>query len=106
MNYETKQKFTVKDLEIDDIMYDAEKDVMVRVAYINRTVTTVTYARSLNLPVDRPVKTIQILLETLEKDKLAYLVDVYGDAGDIPLLNNGKNRFRHLIKIKKQEPIS
>jgi len=109
MNYDIKQSFTARELQVGDLMYDALKDTMVRVAYIGSLLekevpTGYGIIQDSHLTsITTKVQWVQIVLEQVE-EKTIYTLDVIGKVGNLPLLDNGKARFRHLIKFT--EPIT
>lgn len=93
MNYDIKNEFTALDLEVGDLMYDAKEEGMVKVVFVHNTVQE-------NVLAEGPLEIKQIVFERLE-DGIVFLITVVGKRGVLPRIENGKPRFRHLIKVKE-----
>lgn len=102
MNYNIKEKFTALDLQLDDLIYDAQDDTMMRVAMIGPIITKKVEETKLSpitgyttVKVDLQIR--QIVLENVETKEL-YMLKVRGKDGELPKLENNQPRFRHLVK--------
>jgi hypothetical protein len=102
MNYNIKQSFKHTDLQVGDLMYDALNDVMVRVAYIGSVVRQKVKELKISGMLDISSKTTEVeirqyVFEDME-DKIIFMINVIGKDGLLPQLENGKPRFRHLMR--------
>lgn len=99
MEFNIKQRFTALDLSVGDIMYDAEDDVMVKVVFVGSAVTRKTGTLNLRNGVYGISNEVvrQLVLEDTDS-KLICILDVFGKDGELPKMDSGKQRFRHLIK--------
>ena len=102
MNYNVTKNFTALDLKVGDLMYDAQEDEMVKVVFVGQAtikkVATLNRMGS-NSYLTQDTETFrQIVLEETE-EKMISVIDVFGKKGELPKLNNGKPRFRHLISM-------
>lgn len=97
MNYNIKQKFTAKDLQVGDLMYDAQESVVVKIAFVGSTTYKKVTAITLFTAEVGVIAINQIVLENVDSKEI-YVLEVIGKEGILPKLNSGKPRFRHLIK--------
>lgn len=88
--YTIKKKFTALDLEEGNLVYDATHDAMLKVAYIGkRRVQSKTI--------------LQIIFEDTANGMLIR-VEALDEKGTLPKDNRGNKQFKHLIKIRVNNP--
>lgn len=112
MNYSIKKSFKASDLQVGDLMYDALNDVMVRVAFVSETIQKKVTELKIESGLDfllsstktTDIQLKQFVLENIE-DKSIFMVDVIGKDGKLPLMENNKPRFRHLMRSVEAAPI-
>lgn len=114
MNYSIKKSFKASDLQVGDLMYDALNDVMVRVAFVSETIQKKVTELKIESGLDfllllsstetADIQLKQFVLENTE-DKTIFMVDVIGKEGKLPVLENNKPRFRHLMRFEEIVPI-
>lgn len=90
--YTIKKKFTALDLEEGNLVYDATHDAMLKVAYIGkRRVQSKTI--------------LQIIFEDTANGMLIR-VEALDEKGTLPKDKKGNKQFKHLIKIRVNDPIT
>ena len=99
MSYEVKKRFTALDLRVGDLMYDAEEDTMVKVIFVGEATIkdiAIISLRGGNAGITKDTFR-QVVIEDTES-KMISVLDVFGKQGEMPKMENGKPRFRHLMK--------
>lgn len=112
MNYSIKKSFKASDLQVGDLMYDALNDVLVRVAFVSETIQKKVTELKIESGLDfllsstktTDIQLKQFVLENTE-DKTIFMVDAIGKEGKLPVLENNKPRFRHLMRFEEVAPI-
>lgn len=90
--YTIKKKFTALDFEVGNLVYDATHDAMLKVAYIGkRKVQSKTI--------------LQIIFEDTANGMLIR-VEALDEKGTLPKDKKGNKQFKHLIKIRVNNPIT
>lgn len=90
--YTIKKKFTALDFEVGNLVYDAAHDAMLKVAYIGkRRVQSKTI--------------LQIIFEDTANGMLIR-VEALDEKGTLPKDKKGNKQFKHLIKIRVNDPIT
>ena len=112
MNYNIKKSFKASDLQVDDLMYDALNDSMVKVLFVSDTIKKKVVELKVENGLDFHISTTetgyiqikQVVLENTE-DKLIFILYVTDKEGKLPVMENNKPRFRHLMRFEEVEPI-
>lgn len=93
MSHNIKHIFTALDLEVDDLMYDTEKNIIVRVALVGPVVSNTIFESTLFGVSSKAVSTRQIVIEHAETKELYVIVTSGKEGNDLPF-----GRFKYLIK--------